>query len=108
MSRRVLGWCGLIVGVIAIVAVAALFVIVGLDRADKIASSLGALIGLAGLGVAVFGLISSRREDRDDDAQRATPGSVHNTIGGPVSGTAIQAKNVHLGALPPPNEERES
>ncbi|MFD0683455.1 hypothetical protein [Actinomadura fibrosa] len=83
------------IGVVAIIALTALFVTVGLDAADKLASALGALIGLAGLVLAVIGLISSRR-DSGEGADRTAPASVQNTISGSVHGTAIQGGTVNL------------
>jgi hypothetical protein len=41
-------------------AVGVVFVLVGLDKADKIASSAGFFVGLAGLGVSVYGVILAR------------------------------------------------
>jgi hypothetical protein len=101
MSKRLLGWCGLLISVIAAIALAALFATVGLDKADKLASAASALVGLAGLGIAIFGLLSSRRDSRDDEASRSASVSVHNTMSGPVYGTAIQARDINLPSLPP-------
>lgn len=91
MTRRVLGWCGLGVAVTAAVALAVVFVIVGLHEADRLASVVGAFIGLAGLVVAVFGLATS---GRSSPGTGVSPGGVHNHVGGAVSGTTVQARDI--------------
>ncbi|TDC55474.1 hypothetical protein E1281_12165 [Actinomadura sp. KC345] len=58
MRRRALTWGG---GIVAVAAAAGLgwhFAAVGLDRADKLASVIGAFVGLTALGVAVYGALS--------------------------------------------------
>ncbi|MEU5881407.1 hypothetical protein [Spirillospora sp. NPDC047279] len=54
-------WIGAVLGGAALVGLGVLFVVVGLDKADKIASSVGAFVGLAGLGASVYGLVAMRR-----------------------------------------------
>jgi hypothetical protein len=44
----------LIVIGLLIVGVGSAFLLIGLDKADKVASAIGALVGLAGLGVSVW------------------------------------------------------
>ncbi|MFI7134311.1 hypothetical protein ACIBQ1_52195 [Nonomuraea sp. NPDC050153] len=61
MRRRVLIGAGAVVAVAATTVLGLYFVRVGLDEADKLASVIGAFVGLAGLGVAVYGLIADRR-----------------------------------------------
>ncbi|MFD0856818.1 hypothetical protein ACFQ07_31590, partial [Actinomadura adrarensis] len=100
MSKRLVGWCGLLVSVFAAVALAVLFADAGLDKADKLASAVSALVGIAGLGCTLFGLFSSRWDGRQDEASRGGSGSVHNTMSGPVHGTAIQARDINLPSPP--------
>ncbi|WP_143728174.1 hypothetical protein [Micromonospora cremea] len=51
----------------------AYFLSVGLDEADKLASSIGALIGVAGLGATACGLLMGRSDgNRSDSAAPAT------------------------------------
>ena len=59
------------------------FLSVGLDQADKIASVVGALVGLAGLGLAAHGMFSA--SSRTPEPPQAS-GDVHNEIGGTVHG----------------------
>ncbi|GAA0821538.1 hypothetical protein GCM10009525_08520 [Streptosporangium amethystogenes subsp. fukuiense] len=74
----------------ALVALGWYFIAVGLDRADKLASVLGAFVGLLGLGLAVFGAVSSPPKDTES-------GGVHNEISGTVHGNAVQARDIEGG-----------
>ncbi|MER5326642.1 hypothetical protein [Streptosporangium roseum] len=58
---------GLVIGALGVI-----FVIMGLDRADQLASVLGAFIGLAGLGTSVYGL-SHRPSEGDSTGTTALP-----------------------------------
>jgi hypothetical protein len=49
----------LIVAGLLIVGVGAVFLVIGLDKADKVASVIGALVGLAGLGLSVWMYLKS-------------------------------------------------
>lgn len=71
----------------ALVGLGAFFTTVGLDRADKFASVLGAFVGVVGLGLAAFGVSATRRapdqpqpDAHPDDAASAGPAP---TPGGP-------------------------
>jgi hypothetical protein len=94
--------------VIAAIAMGVYFTAVGLDEADKIASAIGAFIGLAGLVLAIYGTVRARRLERvpqqPSAAQRAG-GAVHNEIhGGTLQGPVIQGRDfgqVTLGFPPP-------
>lgn len=99
MSRRTLVWSGIAVALMALVALGWHFVAVGLDRADKLASVLGAFAGLLGLGLAVYGAFSSRPEEaKPEDAKpEPEPGGVHNEISGTVHGNAVQARDIEGG-----------
>jgi len=58
------GWAGrlgVLAGGLILAGVGVVFLVVGLDKADKIASSAGLFVGLAGLGVSVYGVILARR-----------------------------------------------
>ncbi|GAA4231714.1 hypothetical protein GCM10022254_29690 [Actinomadura meridiana] len=59
MTRRALTGVGAVVAVMALVGLGAYFAAVGLDDADKLASVLGVFVALAGLAVAVYGLVTS-------------------------------------------------
>ncbi|MER5620205.1 hypothetical protein ABT061_04090 [Streptosporangium sp. NPDC002544] len=94
MSRRTLVWLGVTVALAALIALGWYFIAVGLDRADKLASVLGAFVGLVGLGLAVFGVVSARPEDAEPGPES---GGVHNEISGTVHGNAVQARDIEGG-----------
>jgi hypothetical protein len=85
MGSRFLIWSGVAVAVAATAGLAALFAVAGLGRADEVASVVGAFIGLAGLGVSVYGLVQARSDagpghaDGDDAGRQAVSGS---SVGG--------------------------
>lgn len=56
MAGRAWIWSGAAVTAVAVAALAAYFMVVGLDQADKLASVVGGLSALAGLVLAAFGL----------------------------------------------------
>ncbi|WP_182876871.1 hypothetical protein [Microbispora sp. H10670] len=53
-------WGGAGVAVAALAGLGVYLSRVGLDKADKLASVVGLFVGLAGLGVAVYGLVAER------------------------------------------------
>jgi len=95
--RRVL-WVSLaVVGLLVIGAVAGYLWQLGLDRADKVASGIGALAGLASLLLGAVQLVrndhaqaSAQRATVNDSAQRTTV----NIVGGDNQGQLIQADTV--------------
>ncbi|MEU4832243.1 hypothetical protein [Streptosporangium sp. NPDC023615] len=99
MSRRTLTWSGVAVALVALAALGWYFIAVGLDRADKLASVIGALVGLLGLGLAVYGAVSSPPEAVSSPSGEAEPeaGDVHNEISGTVHGNAVQARDIEGG-----------
>jgi hypothetical protein len=90
--------------VVAAVGLVVYFVGVGLDKADKLASVVGAFIGLAGLGLAGYGTVLARRSTPQPEADpQLTPdqepasgtGSVHNTFsGGTAYGPVIMGRDI--------------
>jgi hypothetical protein len=83
------------------------FTVVGLDKADKLASVIGAFIGIAGLSLAIYGTITALRSESPQESPsrtQAMPGSVHNEIhGGTHQGPIIQGRDfghVDLGSPP--------
>ena len=88
MGSRFLIWSGVAVAVAATAGLAALFAVAGLGRADEVASVVGAFIGLAGIGVSVYGLVQARSDagpgPADDDADRQA------VSGSTVSGRTVQ------------------
>ncbi|MET8143559.1 hypothetical protein ABZU32_24935 [Sphaerisporangium sp. NPDC005288] len=61
MAQRALIWGGAAVAVAAAAGLGVYFARVGLDAADKLASVIGVFVALAGLGVAVYGMVADRR-----------------------------------------------
>jgi hypothetical protein len=80
---RVTGW----VAAVIFVGLGVLFLIVGLDRADKVASVVGALSGVLGLGLAGYGFVQGRRPavtpraDRGQEVTGTKAGNVHQVLG---------------------------
>ncbi|MYS93817.1 MULTISPECIES: hypothetical protein [Streptomyces] len=59
-GQRTAAWsCAILFG-LTLLGLGAYFLIVGLDEADKTASVVGSLTGLAGLGVSIVSLIQAR------------------------------------------------
>ncbi|MFG1874237.1 hypothetical protein ACGFIV_05305 [Sphaerisporangium sp. NPDC049003] len=108
MSGRVARWVGGALVAVAVIGLGVYFTTVGLDKADKLASVIGVFIGLAGLALAIYGLLADRRtgppSPRPSTAQDT--GSVRNEIhGGTHYGPVIQGRDfrqVNLGSSPPP------
>ncbi|MFC7717259.1 hypothetical protein [Nonomuraea recticatena] len=73
MSQRATLWMW--VGLVAAAAVAGglgvLLFTMDLDEADQLASVIGMFIGLAGLGVSIYGLVRGRSEDAAAPPDRA-------------------------------------
>jgi hypothetical protein len=53
-------WLGMLVGGLLLAGLSIYFVKIGLDRADKVASAISALVGLVGLGLAAYGVVLAR------------------------------------------------
>ncbi len=81
----------------AAVVVGVIFTIVGLDSADKLASVLGLFTGIAGLAVAVCGLLPLHRSDGEPGSGGGARGDrdpgISNTIGGNAA-SAVQARDI--------------
>jgi hypothetical protein len=79
------------------------FAIAGLDNADKLASAVGAVVGLVGLGVSVYGLASTRRTSATSPPAGSSPGQSvdDSTVGGGVAQVKGVSGSVRIGAAPP-------
>ncbi|GLW20023.1 hypothetical protein DI270_013920 [Microbispora triticiradicis] len=64
-------WGGAGVAVVALAGLGVYLSQVGLDKADKLASVVGLFVGLAGLGVAAYGLVAERGSGGGGVRQRA-------------------------------------
>ncbi|MDQ3405414.1 MAG: hypothetical protein M3548_18820 [Actinomycetota bacterium] len=90
-------WMFALAGGLALVgAGVVVFVVVGLDRADKLASVTGVFVGLAGLAVAVYGVMLARRGS-------AAAGQVvgSSTVGGGVTQVRGVKGAVRIGPVTP-------
>jgi hypothetical protein len=65
MSSRIAKWAGVALTVAALIGLSVYFTVVGLDQVDKLASVLGALAGLAGLALAIYGALTNPRPTAD-------------------------------------------
>jgi hypothetical protein len=108
-ASRSIGWIWVLAAGVIAVGVGVVFYLVGLDAADKIASSAGLFVGLAGLGVSIYGIVLARRpappppDDPPAVPQPPTPGSGTGSvstpghrsvgIGGDNSGTIVTGDN---------------
>jgi hypothetical protein len=60
-ARRVAVLGGVLLGGVALVALGVVFVAVGLDKASEISGVIGAVVGVAGLGLSGYGIVLARR-----------------------------------------------
>lgn len=91
MSGRVLAWFG---GGVVVMAAAGLGVylgVAGLSNASELAGVVGGFVGLAGLGVAAFGVVQAHA-----DAIRSAPNDSDGaqSVSGTTAGTVTQVKEV--------------
>ncbi|WP_204017914.1 hypothetical protein, partial [Sphaerimonospora thailandensis] len=95
MSGRFLQWVGGLLVIAAVIASGAYFWALGLDKADKLASVIGALVAIAGIGLTIQGTIRSRRGPVDPGRALRSP-DIENVIsGGSQRGPVIQGRDFH-------------
>jgi len=85
-----------IVGGLILLGLGAYFVVVGLDRADKIASVIGAFVGLLGLCLSGYALVLTRRGLPQSPSHRQTV--ARSTVGGDVLQVRGVGGSVRLGS----------
>jgi hypothetical protein len=73
--ERALGIAGASVTVLSVVGLCVYFAVAGLKDADKLSSVIGVMVGLLGLGLAVYGMVAERRSESPAPASEA--GDVH-------------------------------
>lgn len=94
MTGRVLFWAGATAGVLLLAGLGVYFAEVGLDKADKLGSVVGALIATASLGLSVFGLIRDERNvGSASKAHASAPDGRSITIAGDNTGVASTGDN---------------
>lgn len=75
-----------------VVGIGVVFLVLGLDQADKAASVTGALVGLAGLGFSVWTYMRSSRSPKDaDNGNRVR---VDNSSGVQIGDYSVQNNNI--------------
>lgn len=111
-SGRVLAWAGGLVMLAAAAGLGAYFAVAGLDQASKVSSVAVMFIGLAGLVVAVYGIVRAHGDAQNPSAAGAAGGQKvdGSTIGGGVTQVRGVRGGVRLGTPPPrsPSIERGS
>jgi hypothetical protein len=109
-----------IVGGLALVGLGAYFVVVGLDRADKLASVIGVFVGLVGSGFSGYSVVLTRRGPAQSPSRgqtvsrsavagdvlqiRDVGGDVR--IGPAVAGTAAEAPRTRIPRFMPAQDAR--
>lgn len=106
MTGRVLVWVGGVVAVACAAGLLVYFVVVGLDEADKLASVIGAFVGLAGLALAGYGIVVARRgtpppsgphEQLSRPDLQAGAGDTHNEVSdSTVHGPLFMGRDMNL------------
>ncbi|MBM0203731.1 hypothetical protein JNW90_11875 [Micromonospora sp. STR1s_5] len=61
IRARTVGWVAAVIGGLALLGLGVLFVTLGLDQSDKVASVTGAFSALLGLPLSVYGIVLARR-----------------------------------------------
>jgi len=99
MTARVLAWTGGVVAVMAAAGLGAYLGVVGLGMANEVASVASAFVGLAALGVAVYGVVRAHQDAVTAGSAGPRDGqSVTNSTVGRVTQVKGVTGNVHLGA----------
>jgi hypothetical protein len=78
--KRVLAWASAITGGLALIGLGVYFVVIGLDRANKLAGVTGVFAALIGLGLSVYGVVLTRRGLTQPVGQTVA----NSTVGGEV------------------------
>jgi hypothetical protein len=98
MSSRKAKWVGGGLAAASAVGLAGYLSLVGLDEADKLASVIGAFIGLAGLALAVLG--------GGGGSEPVDEGDVHNEVsGGTFHGPVFQGRDFTVGSVEETGDE---
>lgn len=113
MSSRVAKWGGCALALTAAIGLGIYLSQVGLDKADQLSSVLGMFAGLAGLGLAIAGFVTGRRDSTSASATPPVPeagpasrGEVRNEIsGGTFHGPVMQGHDFKLTGRPEADDE---
>jgi hypothetical protein len=94
MSRRFLAVAAAILTALIAIALAVYFVVVGLDKADKLGSVVGVFIGLAALALSIY-LAITDQPDSSRPSGHEGQAPVHNRIdGGTFHGPVVQGRDI--------------
>ncbi|WP_159043150.1 MULTISPECIES: hypothetical protein [unclassified Streptomyces] len=95
-SRRVRAWAGAVLGGLGLIALGVFFVRSGLESADRLASVIGVFVGIAGLALAAYGTVQTRRTPSGPPAGHH--GDVTNVVrDATVEGSVRQARDATAG-----------
>ncbi|MEV4752593.1 hypothetical protein AB0K21_40090 [Streptosporangium sp. NPDC049248] len=102
MRGRVLVWAGAGIAVAALAGLGVYLSRVKLDEADKLASVIGLFVAVAGLGVAVYGVVAGRKDSGGGTAEPDRPGvsasGERPVDGGGIVSTGDGARNIQMRA----------
>jgi hypothetical protein len=90
VSRRVAVFAGVLLAGAALVVLGVVFVAVGLNRASEISGVIGAVVGVAGLGLSAYGIVLARRPQQSGAVTAGAGSQV-------VSGSTIVGDNIQIG-----------
>ncbi|WP_030453258.1 hypothetical protein [Herbidospora cretacea] len=76
MRGRWLVWIGAAIAVAALAGLGFYMARVGLEKADQLASVLGLVVAVTGLGIIVYGLVAARRDGRSSAGSGRSEGGV--------------------------------
>lgn len=76
LSRRVAVFAGVLLAGAALVVLGVVFVAVGLNKASEISGVIGAVVGVAGLSLSVYGIVLARRPTQMGAGSQVVSGSV--------------------------------
>lgn len=89
------GWVAAVVAGLVTAGVGVFFAVIGVEDADQWSGILGLFVGVAGLVVAVYGAVLTRRSMTSAPASPTGGEAVHNTIsGGTFRQSTVQARDI--------------
>jgi membrane protein implicated in regulation of membrane protease activity len=98
MSGRVLAWVGGTLVIMAVAGIAAYLGVAGLSSASELAGIVSGFVGLAGLGVAVYGVVQAHNDAMASDSRgRSGEQSVTNTTARSVTQVKGVTGKVRIG-----------
>ncbi|RZU11429.1 hypothetical protein EV645_6599 [Kribbella rubisoli] len=78
--KHIVGWAGVVVFSLAVIGMGLYLSDVGLDRADKLGSSIGAIVSLVGLGVSIYAVIRVGGRSPQSGGQSVTGSTIGDGI----------------------------